>query len=127
MAGNDQPDQRRGPLIGADHAGRTVTKGLPMQQPPTSPRPVSRAARPPGTLLRSRHQPAGAPAIHPCAARRATALVLNAGLIPENGNCFPAPGAGAEKQGKRGDSAMMPFSRPVPPVPPGAGTTAGTG
>jgi len=98
-----------------------------MQQPATSARPVSRAARSPGTVLRSRHQPAGAPGIHPCAARRATALVLIAGLIPENGSCFPAPGVGAQKQGKHSDAAMMPFSRPGPPIPPGAGATAGTG
>ena len=97
-----------------------------MQQPATSARLVSRAARSPGTLLRSRHQPA-APGIDPSAARRAIALVLNAGLIPESGSCFSIPSVGAEKQSKRGDAAMMPFSRPVPSVPLAAGTTAGPG
>jgi hypothetical protein len=42
---NDQPDQPRGPLIAAGHAGRTVTKSTrPMQQPATGPRPLSLAA-----------------------------------------------------------------------------------
>jgi hypothetical protein len=98
-----------------------------MQQPPTSPRLVSRAARSPGTVLRSRHQPAGALGIHPCAAWRVIALVLNAGLIPENGSCFSTASVGAGKQGKRGDAAMMSFSRPVGSVPLAAGTMAGTG
>ena len=42
---NDQPDHRRGPLIAAGHAGRTVTKGTrPVQPPATGPRPLRLAA-----------------------------------------------------------------------------------
>lgn len=44
-AGSDQPDRRRGPLLGAGHAGRAVTKGTrPTQQPSAGPRPLSLAA-----------------------------------------------------------------------------------
>ena len=43
--GSDQPDHRRGPLLGAGHAGRAVTKGTrPTQQPSAGPRPLSLAA-----------------------------------------------------------------------------------
>jgi hypothetical protein len=52
------------------------------------------------------------PVIHPSAARRATVLLLNAGLIPKNGSCFSTPSVGAEKQGKHSDAAMMPFYGP---------------
>jgi anti-sigma regulatory factor (Ser/Thr protein kinase) len=50
---NDQPDHRRGPLIAAGHAGRTVTKGTrPMQQPATGPRPLRLAtAETPGEAV----------------------------------------------------------------------------
>jgi anti-sigma regulatory factor (Ser/Thr protein kinase) len=42
---NDQPDHRRGPLIAAGHAGRTVTKGpRPMVRPAAGPRPLRLAA-----------------------------------------------------------------------------------
>lgn len=44
---NDLPDHRRGPLIGAGHVGRSVTRGTcPMQQPATGPNPLRLA---PGT------------------------------------------------------------------------------
>jgi anti-sigma regulatory factor (Ser/Thr protein kinase) len=43
--GNDQPDHRRGPLLGAGHAGRAVTKGTrPTQQPSAGPSPLRLAA-----------------------------------------------------------------------------------
>jgi Histidine kinase-like ATPase domain len=43
--GSDQPDHRRGPLLGAGHAGRAVTKGTrPTQQPSAGPRPLRLAA-----------------------------------------------------------------------------------
>jgi anti-sigma regulatory factor (Ser/Thr protein kinase) len=42
---NDQPDDRRGPLIAAGHAGRSVTKGTrPMQELAPGPRPLRLAA-----------------------------------------------------------------------------------
>lgn len=43
--GSDQPDHRRGPLLGAGHAGRAVTKGTrPTQQPSAGPSPLRLAA-----------------------------------------------------------------------------------
>ena len=43
--GSDQPDHRRGPLLGAGHAGRAATKGTrPTQQPSAGPRPLRLAA-----------------------------------------------------------------------------------
>jgi anti-sigma regulatory factor (Ser/Thr protein kinase) len=43
--GSDQPDHRRGPLLGVGHAGRAVTKGTrPTQQPSAGPRPLRLAA-----------------------------------------------------------------------------------
>ena len=89
-----------------------------MQQPATGPRLLSLAAHPPGTLLLSPHQPADA--------QRVTALLLNAGLIPKKDSRFCTPRVAVEKQGKH-SATMMPPSRPVPPVPPTAGTTASIG
>lgn len=98
-----------------------------MQQPATSPRPLSRAAQPPGTLLLSRHQPADAGSIRP-AAQRAAAFPRSAGLIANNGSRLRMLRVEAEKQGKPAGAAMMPPSPPVPLVPPtpsAAGTAAG--
>lgn len=95
-----------------------------MQQPATRPRLLSPAARRPGTLLLSRHQPAGARSIRHSAAQRAAAFLRSAGLNGKNG-CFCVPRVDAERQGKPVGAAMMPPSRPVPPVPPAAGATAG--
>lgn len=96
-----------------------------MQQPATSPRLLSRAAQPPGTLLLSRHQSAGDHGIRPSAAQRAAAFPRSVRLIANNGSRFRIPRVEAERQGRPAGAAMMPPSPPVPLTPPTAGAAAG--
>lgn len=90
-----------------------------MQQPATRPWLLSPAAPSPGMLRLSPCQPADA--------QHATAPLLNAGLIPQNGIRFCTLRPEAAKRGKHSDATKMPPPRSVPPAPPAAGATASTG
>ena len=96
-----------------------------MQQPAASPWPLSPAVRPPGTLLLSRHQPAGARSIRPSAAQRAAAFPRSAGLIGNDGSRLRISRVEAEEQGNPAGAATMPPSPPIPPALSAAGTAAG--